>query len=64
LSAAMHNVLPHTPLRCHRSKLILTLPPAMKDLASERLHNRFRHLGRLIGRDVEIVIGEKGRKLR
>jgi len=23
-----------------------------------------RHLGRLIGRDVEIVIGEKGRKLR
>jgi len=64
LSAAMQNVLPHTPLRCHRSKLILTLPPAMKDLASERLHNRLRHLGRLIGRDVEIVIGEKGRKLR
>ena len=64
LSAAMSNVLPHTPLRCSRSKLVLTLPPAMKDLASERLYNRLRSLGKLIGREAEIVIDDKAERIK
>jgi hypothetical protein len=34
----------------------LTLPRGLADLASERLQNRLKHLGRLIGREPAITI--------
>jgi exopolyphosphatase / guanosine-5'-triphosphate,3'-diphosphate pyrophosphatase len=51
ISGAMSGVLPRTPLICVRDKLILALPQALADLASERLQNRLKQLGRLIGRE-------------
>ncbi len=56
MTAAMPDVLPRTPMRCTKSKLILTMPPEFAPLANERLGNRLKLLGRLIGRDSEIRI--------
>ena len=58
LSAAMPDVLPHTPLKCHRGKLILTLPGRLEALANNRVTSRMRTLGRLIGRTPEVVISD------
>ena len=55
ISGAMSGVLPLTPLACAKSKLILTLPRSLADLASERLQNRLGQLGRLIGREPVIM---------
>ena len=56
ISAAMPGVLPRTPMVCTKSKLTLTLPPELADLASERLTGRLRSLARLIGREPEIKV--------
>jgi exopolyphosphatase/guanosine-5'-triphosphate,3'-diphosphate pyrophosphatase len=56
ISGAMSGVLPLTPLNCTTTTLILTLPRGLADLASERLQNRLKHLGRLIGREPAITI--------
>jgi exopolyphosphatase / guanosine-5'-triphosphate,3'-diphosphate pyrophosphatase len=56
ISGAMSGVLPLTPLTCVKSTLILTLPRGLADLASERLQNRLKQLGRLIGREPAITI--------
>ncbi|MGH6795323.1 MAG: Ppx/GppA family phosphatase [Methylocella sp.] len=56
ISGAMPGMLPLTPLACAKSKLILNLPRKFADLASERLQNRLRQLGRLIGREATITI--------
>jgi exopolyphosphatase / guanosine-5'-triphosphate,3'-diphosphate pyrophosphatase len=56
ISGAMSGVLPLTPLACVRTTLTLTLPRALADLASERLQNRLKQLGRLIGREPMITI--------
>jgi exopolyphosphatase / guanosine-5'-triphosphate,3'-diphosphate pyrophosphatase len=58
VSAAMAGVLPRTPMLCTKTKLILTLPPDLGDLASERLNNRLKQLARLIGREASVVIAE------
>lgn len=60
LSAAMPNILPRTRLACIRDTLVLNLPPELGDLASDRLQNRLKQLGRLIGRDSIITIAEDG----
>ncbi len=57
LSASMPGVLPSTPLRCGSGRLTLTLPPSRADLASDRLLNRMRALGRLLG--LEAVVETK-----
>lgn len=49
LSASMPGVLPATPLRCARGRLILALPAPRANLASDRLLNRMKALGRLLG---------------
>ena len=54
ISAAMADVLPRTSLRCVKTKLVLTLPPELADLASERLMSRLKQLARLIGREAEV----------
>ncbi|HEV2571658.1 exopolyphosphatase [Methylocella sp. CPCC 101449] len=56
VSAAMPDVLPKTPLVCRRGKVVLKLPREFAPLASERLANRLRQLGRLIGREPDIII--------
>ncbi len=56
VSAAMAGVLPRTSLRCVRTRLVLTLPPALADLATERVMNRLKQLAKLIGREAEIRI--------
>lgn len=56
LSGAMPNVLPRTPVACVKTKLILTLPAELADLACDRLYNRLKQLARLIGREPAITI--------
>jgi exopolyphosphatase/guanosine-5'-triphosphate,3'-diphosphate pyrophosphatase len=56
ISAAMPDILPYTPMRCTRGKLLLSLPYSLADLASERVLNRQKQLARLIGREPEIKI--------
>ena len=57
ISAAMSDVLPRTTLRCNKNKLVLTLPPELADLASERLVSRLRQLGKIVGREAELKVG-------
>lgn len=56
LSAASGGVLPRTSLRCDRTRAVLTVPPDLADLATVRLQNRLKQLGRLLERDVEVVV--------
>ena len=57
VSAANAGVLPRAPLKVKGDKMTLTLPTDLADLANERLMNRMKQLGRLIGRDHKIAIG-------
>lgn len=54
ISAAAPDVIPRTPLRLERGKLVLTLPGGFSGLKGERLENRLNALGRLLGRKAEI----------
>jgi exopolyphosphatase/guanosine-5'-triphosphate,3'-diphosphate pyrophosphatase len=57
LTASMPGVLPNTPLRCANGRLVLSLPAGRADLASDRLLNRAKTLGRLLG--MEAVVETK-----
>ncbi|MDE2362498.1 MAG: exopolyphosphatase [Hyphomicrobiales bacterium] len=54
-SAAMPGVLPRAPLAVQRKELVLTLPAELAPLASERIANRMKALGKIIGREPRIV---------
>ncbi|MDB5512018.1 MAG: hypothetical protein JWR08_1501 [Enterovirga sp.] len=54
ISVAMGGVLPRTPLRLRNGVIQLKLPSELADLASERLENRMRALGRLLDLRTEI----------
>ncbi|MCB1537272.1 MAG: exopolyphosphatase [Rhodoblastus sp.] len=56
LSAAMPGVLPKTPLRVRKKELVLELPPEFAALAGERVANRMKALGKLIGREPKVVV--------
>ncbi|MEJ2431969.1 MAG: exopolyphosphatase [Pseudolabrys sp.] len=56
LTAGQSGVLPKTPLQVRRGKLVLKLPGRLSRLAHERLSNRLRSLGRLIGREAAIEV--------
>jgi exopolyphosphatase / guanosine-5'-triphosphate,3'-diphosphate pyrophosphatase len=56
ISAAMPDVLPQTPVVCVKSRVVLSLPPSLADLASDRLYSRVKQLARLIGRDAAITV--------
>jgi exopolyphosphatase / guanosine-5'-triphosphate,3'-diphosphate pyrophosphatase len=56
VSAAMPGVLPRAPLVCDGRRLVLTLPPALASLSSDRLSNRLRQLGRLLGKESAIEV--------
>lgn len=57
VSTAMPGVLARTPLLADRKSVTLTLPADLRPLASDRLFNRLKQLGKLIGREAEIVVG-------
>jgi exopolyphosphatase/guanosine-5'-triphosphate,3'-diphosphate pyrophosphatase len=54
ITVAMAGVLPRTPLVCREGRIVLELPGEFAPLASERLLNRVRALGKLL--DCEAVI--------
>jgi exopolyphosphatase/guanosine-5'-triphosphate,3'-diphosphate pyrophosphatase len=56
VSASMPGVLPKTPMRVRRRKLTLRLSGKYRSLAGERVFNRLKQLGRLIGREPAIVV--------
>ncbi|RNJ49548.1 exopolyphosphatase [Methylocystis hirsuta] len=56
LSASMPGVLPRTRLRVCDRAATLTLPAAYADLASERVLNRLKALGKLMGADAQIEV--------
>jgi exopolyphosphatase/guanosine-5'-triphosphate,3'-diphosphate pyrophosphatase len=51
VSASMPGVLPRAQIAGQGSKLVLTLPPDLAALASDRLFNRMKQLARLVGRE-------------
>jgi exopolyphosphatase/guanosine-5'-triphosphate,3'-diphosphate pyrophosphatase len=55
VSASMPGVLLRAPLAVERGRLVLRLPRDLADLAGDRLKNRLRQLGKLVGRDTTIV---------
>lgn len=55
VSAAMPRVLPKTPMRVEKGKLVLRLQSPYAALAGERLFSRLKQLARLIGREPVIV---------
>jgi exopolyphosphatase/guanosine-5'-triphosphate,3'-diphosphate pyrophosphatase len=57
VSAGMADVLPRTPMACAKNRLVLMLPSDLAGLASDRLTNRMKQLGRLIGREAVVVTG-------
>lgn len=57
VSASMPGILPQTPLRVERGKLVLRLPGPFADLGSERLFTRLRSLAKLIGREPVLLSG-------
>ena len=56
LSASMPGVLPRTTMRLAESTLKLSLPAELADLASDRVLNRVKSLGRLLGVEAELTI--------
>ena len=56
LSAAMPGVLPKAPLRARKKELVLELPADLAALASDRIANRMKALGKLIGREPKVVV--------
>jgi len=57
VSAAMPGVLIKTSLAVERHRLALRLPGPFASLAGERVLNRLRSLGRLIGREPVLLLG-------
>lgn len=54
VSASMPGVLPRAPLKVEKGKLVLRLEGDLAPLEGERLFNRLRRLGKLVGREPEI----------
>ncbi len=57
LSAAMPGVLPRSPMKCTKNKLLLRVPRDLADLVNDRLQGRMKQMARLIGREPEIRVG-------
>jgi exopolyphosphatase / guanosine-5'-triphosphate,3'-diphosphate pyrophosphatase len=55
VSASMPGVLPSTPMRVERGRLILRMKGKFRALAGERVNNRLRSLARLIGYPARVM---------
>jgi exopolyphosphatase/guanosine-5'-triphosphate,3'-diphosphate pyrophosphatase len=58
ISAAMPTVLPQTALVCRQGKVELRLPAELAALAGDRVFNRLKALGKMIGRSPMISISK------
>lgn len=56
ISASMPGVLPATPLRVERERLVLRMRGKHAALAGDRVFNRLRTLARLIGREPHLIM--------
>lgn len=56
ITAAMPGILPRAPMVVQKEKVLLTLPKDLGDLANERVQNRMKQLGKLIGREPSIKV--------
>ena len=56
VSAAMPGMLPQSPMRVERGRLVLRLSGESAALASDRVYNRLKQLARLIGREPALVV--------
>jgi exopolyphosphatase / guanosine-5'-triphosphate,3'-diphosphate pyrophosphatase len=56
ISASMPGVLPRAPLLRDGKTLILTLPPELADLNSDRIASRMKQLGRLLALDSKVQV--------
>ncbi len=56
VSAAMPGILPRTPLKVSKEKLLLTLPKDLADLNGDRLMSRLKQLAKLLGKEAKIEI--------
>jgi exopolyphosphatase/guanosine-5'-triphosphate,3'-diphosphate pyrophosphatase len=57
VSASQPNVLPRTPLKVERHRLVLRLQGEYAALAGERVSTRLKHLARLVGREPVVMTG-------
>jgi exopolyphosphatase/guanosine-5'-triphosphate,3'-diphosphate pyrophosphatase len=57
ITAGMAGVLERTPLVVEDGKIVLKLPAEWRPLDGERLLNRVRGLGRVIGLDGRVQVG-------
>ncbi|MBN8935869.1 MAG: exopolyphosphatase, partial [Rhizobiales bacterium] len=55
VSASQPGVLPRTPLRVERYRLVLRLQGNCAALAGERVSSRLKHLARLVGREPVVM---------
>jgi exopolyphosphatase/guanosine-5'-triphosphate,3'-diphosphate pyrophosphatase len=60
VSASMPGVLPGTPMRVERARLVLRMEGKCAALAGDRVNNRLRQLARLIGCEPRLVTGRNG----
>jgi exopolyphosphatase/guanosine-5'-triphosphate,3'-diphosphate pyrophosphatase len=56
-SASQPGVLPRTPLKVERHRLVLRLEGEMAALAGDRVASRLKQLARLVGREPVVVTG-------
>jgi exopolyphosphatase / guanosine-5'-triphosphate,3'-diphosphate pyrophosphatase len=56
ISAAMPGILPRTRLEIAGRKIVLVLPQDLEALGSDRVKNRIKQLGKLLGREPDIVV--------
>ena len=56
LAAGVQNVLVNAPLAVTKSKVVLTLPRDLADLANERLLGRVKGVAKLMGRDAAVAV--------
>ncbi len=56
VSAATPGILPRVPLLCDSGRLVLTLPPDLADLKSDRIANRLKQLARLLGLEPIVAV--------
>lgn len=57
VSASMPGVLPHTPLRVERGKLVLRMKGKFAALAGDRVGSRLKQLAKLIGYPAKLMTG-------
>jgi len=57
VSASMPGVLPETPMRIERGRLVIRLPGRFAALAGDRVSSRLKQLARLIGYDSTVIAG-------